>query len=75
MQKRFPPGPGPSSKTWPRWPPHDAHSTSVRTIPWLVSVLVTTLSSDAGSKKLGQPEPESNFASERKSSAPQPAQR
>ena len=34
-----------------------------------------TLSRFAGSTKLGQPEPESNFASDRKSSAPQPAQR
>jgi hypothetical protein len=49
--------------------------TSVRVMPWLVSVSVTTLSRPAGSTKLGQPEPESNFASERKSSAPQPAQR
>ena len=49
--------------------------TSVRTIPWLVSTCVSTLESDAGSTKLGQPEPESNFASDRKSSVPQPAQR
>jgi hypothetical protein len=40
-----------------------------------VSLSVTTLSSAAGSTKLGQPVPESNFASERKTSAPQPAQR
>ena len=75
MQYRFPVGPGPSSNTWPRWPPQAAQMTSVRIIPWLVSVSVTTLSSAAGSTKLGQPVPESNFASERKSSAPQPAQR
>ena len=30
-------------------------------IPWLVSTCVSTLSSTAGSTKLGQPEPESNF--------------
>ena len=59
---------------WPRWPPHDAHVTSVRIIPWLTSVWVTTLSSVDGSKKLGQPLPDSNFVSERKSSAPHPAQ-
>jgi hypothetical protein len=40
-----------------------------------VSVSTRTLSSDAGSTKLGQPVPESNFASERKISLPQPAQR
>jgi hypothetical protein len=40
-----------------------------------VSVSVTTLSSDVGSKKLGQPLPDSNFVSDRNSSAPQPAQR
>ena len=49
--------------------------TSVRVIPWLLSVSVTTLSSSVGSTKLGQPVPESNLSSERKSSAPQPAQR
>jgi hypothetical protein len=49
--------------------------TSVRIIPKLASVSVTTLSSVDGSKKLGHPEPDSNFVSERNSSAPQPAQR
>src|SRR6266508_1332102 len=33
MQYRRPVGCGPSGNTCPRWPPHDAHSTSVRTIP------------------------------------------
>ena len=41
-----------------------------RRIPWLSSTSVSTASSSVGSKKLGQPEPESNFACERKSSAP-----
>jgi hypothetical protein len=35
----------------------------------------STESSDEGSTKLGQPDPEWNFASERKSSAPHPAHR
>jgi len=75
MQNRFPVGAGPSSKTWPRWPPHVAQRTSVRIMPWLASTSVSTLSSEAGSTKLGQPEPEWNFASERNNSLPQPAQR
>ena len=36
---------------------------------------VSTASATFGSVKLGQPVPESNFVSEEKSSAPQPAQR
>ena len=72
MQYRRPVGAGPSGKTWPRWPPQLAHRTSVRRIPCDVSSRVSTLSSDDGSKKLGQPEPEWNLVSERKSSAPQP---
>ena len=40
-----------------------------------LSVSVATASDEAGAKKLGQPVPESNLASERKSSVPQPAQR
>ena len=36
---------------------------------------VGVASEDAGAKKLGQPVPESNFVSDRKSSLPQPAQR
>jgi hypothetical protein len=38
------------------------------------SFSVATAAGSAGSKKLGQPVRESNFASDRKSSAPQPAQ-
>ncbi len=48
--------------------------TSVRLIPELRSVSVTTLSRPVGSTKLGQPEPESNFAPEWNSSSPQPPQ-
>ena len=74
MQYRMPPrSAGPSSKTWPRWPPHLAQTASVRTIPWEVSVRSSTASATAGSVKDGQPEPESNLSSERNSSAPQPA--
>src|SRR5215213_10067512 len=58
---------------WPRCESQAAHSTSVRTMPWLVSASVLTLSSSAGALKLGQPHPESNFASELNSSLPQAA--
>src|SRR5262249_31039313 len=64
MQYRRPVGPGPSSKTWPRWPPHRRHTTSVRVIPWLRSGRSSTASATAGSVKLGQPVPDSNFVSE-----------
>jgi hypothetical protein len=40
-----------------------------------MSRLVSTASATAGSVKLGQPDPESNFVSDENSSAPQPAQR
>lgn len=73
MQKRCPVGPGPSSNTCPRWPPHLAHTTSVRSMPWLVSLTSLTLLSLSGFQKLGQPVPESNFVSDENSSAPQPA--
>jgi hypothetical protein len=75
MQYRFPVGAGPSSKTCPRCPPQVAHITSVLVIPKLRSVSVTTLSRDAGSTKLGHPVPESNLASDWKSSVPHPAHR
>ena len=48
MQYRTPVGCGPSGKTWPRWPPQLAHSTSVRSIPKLRSCSSSTASSDAG---------------------------
>ena len=44
----------------------------LRAMPWLMSSRISTASSSAGSTKLGQPEPESYFASDRKSSVPQP---
>ena len=37
-----------------------------------MSTISSTESRDDGSTKLGQPDPEWNFASDRKSSAPQP---
>src|SRR5947208_6071325 len=73
MQKRSPVGRGPSSNTWPRWPPQRAQTTSVRVMPCETSSRTSTASATAGSVKLGQPEPESNFVSELNSSAPQPA--
>ena len=66
---------GPSSNTWPRWPPQRLQTTSVRIIPCEMSRLISTASATAGSVKLGQPDPDSNFVSSRNSSAPQPAQR
>ena len=66
---------GPSSKTWPRWPPQRAQTTSVRLMPCDWSSRSSTASATAGSVKLGQPVPESNLVSESNSSAPQPAQR
>src|SRR3712207_6867530 len=56
------------SKTWPRWPPHAAHRTSVRIIPWLRSSISSTFAVFAGSVKLGHPLPESNFVSDPNSS-------
>ena len=49
-------GRGPSLKTWPRCPPQLAQLNSVRTMPWLVSVVVVT-APGLVSQKLGQPVP------------------
>ena len=76
MQYRMPPASrGPSSNTWPRWPPQLRQITSVRSMPHERSSRSSTASATAGSVKLGQPVPESNFVSDENSSAPQPAQR
>ena len=75
MQYRLPVSGGPSSNTWPRCDPQRAQLTSVRTMPWLVSVSSVTFWRFAGSQKLGQPVPDSNFASASNSSLPQAAQR
>jgi len=58
----------------PRWPLHFEHSTSVRTMPWLTSRSSSTWLSAAGWVKLGQPQPESNLASDSNRVWPQPAQ-
>src|SRR5712664_1044527 len=50
------------------------HNTSVRTMPWLTSRSSSTWLSSAGWVKLGQPQPESNLASDSNSVWPQPAQ-
>src|SRR5207253_8528861 len=61
MQNRSPVGRGLSSNTCPRWASHRLHTTSVRTIRWLVSVRRVIASRSRGSKKLGHPQPESNL--------------
>jgi hypothetical protein len=48
--------------------------TSTRRIPKLKSSTSVIACASAGSMKLGQPQPESNFAPLKKSSAPHPAQ-
>src|SRR5579884_4100244 len=73
MQYRSPVGGGPSGKTWPRWLPQRLQWTSVRIIPWLVSVSVST-APGMGSLKLGQPVPLSNLRLDANSGWPQAAQ-
>src|SRR5690606_17164000 len=50
MQYRSPVGGGPSGKTWPRCESQTLHSTSVRTMPWLVSGSSRILSGLSGAK-------------------------
>src|SRR2546425_10060793 len=73
-QYRIPVGWGPSSKTCPRWPPQFLQRISTLSIPSVRSGTSTMLSLASAVQKLGQPEPESYFVSEEKSSAPQAAQ-
>src|SRR3989344_4029106 len=73
MQNLFPVGIGPSSNTWPKWPPHFLHMTSVLVMNKLLSVFNSIFFLMA-LEKLGQPVPESNFVPEENNSAPQPAQ-
>src|ERR1700741_398024 len=73
MQYRRPVGGGPSLNTWPRWPPHRLHRTSVRIMPRLVSRRSSTELSRAF-QKLGHPVPLSNLVSEEKRCSAQPAQ-
>ena len=72
MQNLFPVGSGPSSKTWPKCPPHFLHNTSVLCMNKLLSAFISTLPL-TGEKKLGQPVPESYFVSEENNSLPQAA--
>ena len=62
---------GPSSNTCPKCAPHLLQFTSVRVIPYDVSEIYSIFSSLTGFQKLGHPEPESNFASDRNNSSPQ----
>ncbi len=71
MQYLIPVGCGPSGKTCPRCASHFEHTTSVLIIPWERSSFSETFSGATGSRKLGHPVPESNFAEKRKSSCPQ----
>ena len=52
------------------WEPHAAQRTSTRSMPRVVSLRYSTRSSASGAKNEGQPQCESNFSSERNSSAP-----
>ena len=54
-----------------RCDPQFLQLTSVLSIPYSVSEMYSMLSSDTGSQKLGQPEPESNFAFDENNSFPQ----
>src|ERR1700675_24016 len=71
MRYRKPVGVGPSSNSCPRWASHLLHFTSVRAIPWLRSVSVSTACLSTGEKKLGHPEPEVNLVSEVNNGWPQ----
>ena len=78
MQKRWPVGAGPSGKTWPRWAPLLASSTSVRMYRLLFrmssgSGRSVTWSLDMGSKKEGQPVPLSYLAFDEKTGRPETA--
>src|SRR5215211_7922216 len=75
MQKRWPVGAGPSSKTCPWWAPQTAQWTSVRRMKRLRSSSVSTLFSSIGCQKLGQPVPESYLVSDEKSGASHATQR
>src|SRR5258705_3966655 len=71
MQNRNPVGAGPSGKTWPKWQSHTLHSTSMRVIPKLLSLVYLITLDSTGCVKLGQPLLDSNFVRESKSTVPQ----
>src|ERR1700684_904299 len=73
MQSRRPVGGGPPEKTWPRCEPQREQCTSVRVMPMLRSMLVSTPPS-TGVSKLGQPVPLSNLVLLSNKCCPQPAQ-
>ncbi len=73
MQYRSPVGAGPSGNTWPRWAPHCAHTVSVRTMPWLRSV-ISRMAPGLAWEKLGQPQPASNLVAASNSVLPQQMQ-
>ena len=62
-----PSGLGPSSNTWPRWPPQRAQCTSVRAIMRAGVARRCRPPPSSGWKKLGQPVPDSNFVEDRNS--------
>src|SRR5688572_18039804 len=74
LHQRCPVGLGPSSKTWPWWPPQRAQWYSVRGRISLKSRRVDTRPA-SGRKKLGQPVPLSNLVEESNSARKQAAQR
>src|SRR5512134_2272324 len=74
MQYRNPVGGGPSSKTWPRWPPQRRQCTSVRTVKNRVRSSEVPMAFSSGAQKLGQPVPLSNLVVEENRGKLQPAQ-
>jgi hypothetical protein len=74
MQYLRPVGGGPSSKTWPKCPPHFEHSTSVLAMPSDPSFSIFMAFFETGEKKLGQPLMELNFSPELNRGASQAAQ-
>src|SRR5471030_1412702 len=64
---------GPSSNTWPRWPPQRRQWISVRSMPKVLSVVAPTAWS-SGFQKLGQPVWLSNLVLDENSGSAQPAQ-
>ncbi len=73
-QNRRPVGGGPSGKTCPRCPEQRAQRISVRSMPRVLSGFSMMWSGSVGWKKLGQPDPEMNLASDLKSGSLQSRQ-